>query len=80
MKLYLFAISIHFAEGLSKRLLQTMSLKLVFEGLELMTKGFKLGVKLNVGHFSADLSEGYSYLLENLIREILIFFGEEHIE
>ena len=49
------------------RLFQAMSLKFVVERLKLMTKGFKLGVKLNVGNFRADLSEGYSYLLENLI-------------
>jgi hypothetical protein len=61
MSLYLFGLSI-------KRLLQAISLKFVVEGLELMAKGFKLGVKLNVRHFSANLSEGYSYLLENLIK------------
>jgi hypothetical protein len=55
-------------------------LKLVVKGFELMPKGFKLGVKLNVGHFSADLSEGYSYLLENLILGILIIFWEELVE
>ena len=57
-----------------------MILKLVIECFELMPKGFKLGVKLNVGHFSADLSEGYSYLLENFILGILIIFGEELVE
>ena len=56
--LYLFGLSI-------KRLLQALSLKFVVEGLELMSKGFKLGKKLNVRDFSAYLSEGYSYLLEN---------------
>jgi hypothetical protein len=58
MSLYLFGLSI-------KPLPQAMSLKLVVEGLELMAKGFKLGVKLNIRDFPADLSEGYSYLLES---------------
>ena len=67
ISLYLFALSINIFERFIKRLPQSMSLKLVVEGLKLMTKGFKLSKKLNVGNFCADLSEGYSYLLENLI-------------
>ena len=62
------------------RLFQAMSLKFVVESLELMTKGFKFGVELNVGNFRADLSEGCSYLLENLILWILIIFWEELVE
>jgi hypothetical protein len=58
-----------YLSGLSiKPLPQALSLKLVVEGLELMTKGFKLGVKLDVRDFPADLGEGYSYLLENFIK------------
>jgi hypothetical protein len=67
MSLYLFALSINLFERFIKRLPQSMSLKLVVEGFKLVTKRFKFGVKLNVGNFRADLSEGYSYLLENLI-------------
>jgi hypothetical protein len=67
MSLYLCALSINLFERFIKCLPQSMSLKLVVEGLELMTKGFKLSKKLNIGNFRADLSEGCSYLLENLI-------------
>jgi hypothetical protein len=57
MSLYLFALRIDLVARFSKLLPKVISLKLAVEGLELMTKAFKLALKLNVGHFSADLSK-----------------------
>jgi hypothetical protein len=57
MILYLLALYFDLIECFFKCLPQAMSLKLVVEGLELMTEAFKLALKLNVGNLSADLSK-----------------------
>ena len=45
-----------------------------------MAKAFKLGVKLDVGHFNTNLLENLSYLLEYRIEGILFVKRKEFVE